>query len=290
MELIKVSAEYLADQGIDGARLDAELLLGHVLDMDRLGLYLDHDRPIVPEELDRYRELIRRRGQREPLQLILGHTEILDHRFLCRSGVFIPRPETETLILKAGELSFVAGEEGASGEGPARILDVGVGTGCVGLSLLAHWSGARLVGIDRNPTAVELARENARVLELAERAEFLECDFSDVDAGDGFDLVVSNPPYVATTVAEELEPEVVDHDPSEALFAGEDGLDFLRTLVERAPAMLRPQGWLLFEHGYDQGEVASRLLREAGYREVFLEEDLGGRPRVSGGRRPTGSA
>lgn len=283
MELIKVSAEYLADQGIDGSRLDAELLLGHVLGTNRLGLYLDHERPILPDELDRYRELMRRRGQREPLQLLVGHTQILDHEFLCRSGVFIPRPETETLILKAGELSFTEGT-------PARILDVGVGTGCVGLSLLTHWPQARLVGVDRNPAAVELAQENARELGVADRVEFIACDFAEFEASDSFELVVSNPPYVATADAEQLEPEVIDHDPRESLFAGEDGLDVLRRLVGRGHALLQPGGWLLFEHGHDQGESAAAMLRETGYQEVFLEKDLGGRPRVSGGRRPPDSA
>lgn len=279
MELIKVSAEYLADQGVEGARLDAELLLGHVLQLDRLGLYLHHDRPIVPEELDRYRDLVRRRGQREPLQLLVGHTQILDHEFRCRAGVFIPRPETETLILRARKLPF-ADEE------PKRILDLGVGTGCVGLSLLAHWTEASLVGIDRNPAAVELAEENARAMGLTDRAEFLERDLDDLEMRNDFDLVVSNPPYVATTVASELEPEVADHDPPEALFAGEDGLDFLRLLVERGHGLLRPGGWLVFEHGHDQGQAAGRLLRKRGYGEVFLEKDLGGRPRVSGGQCP----
>jgi release factor glutamine methyltransferase len=278
MELIKLSAEYLADQGVDNARLNAELLLGHVLEMDRLKLYLEHDRPIVPVELECYRELIRRRGQRVPLQLLLGHTQILDYEFLVQEGVFIPRPETETLILEAQRLEV----------GPApRILEVGVGTGCVGLSLLKHWPRAELMGYDINPRAIEVTAQNARSLEVESRVTLREgSPFEDASLDqDSFDLVVSNPPYVLRCDLDELEPEVRDHDPREALDGGEDGLDVVRRLSHLARRVLRPGGWVAFEHGYDQGESAPALLRDAQWMQVRLVEDLGGRPRVSLGQR-----
>jgi release factor glutamine methyltransferase len=278
MELIKVSAEYLADQGVDNARLNAELLLGHVLEMDRLRLYLEHDRPIVSVELESYRELIRRRGKRVPLQLLLGHVQILDHEFLVREGVFIPRTETETLILEAQRLEV--------GTAP-RILEVGVGTGCVGLSLLKDWPQAQLTGYDINPGAIELTAENTRLLKLDSRVTLREgSPFEDASLDeDNFDLVVSNPPYVLRRDLDELEPEVRDHDPREALDGGEDGLDVVRRLSHLARCVLRPGGWIAFEHGYDQGESAPALLRDAGWRQVRLVDDLGGRPRVSVGQR-----
>ncbi len=280
MELIKVSAEYLADHGVDNPRLDAELLLGQVLEMDRLHLYLDHDRPVVPAELQRYRELIRRRGQRVPLQLLLGHTQILDHDFGVREGVFIPRPETETLILRAQELDF-------SGASPGNLLEVGVGSGCVGLSLLRHWPEARLVAYDLNPRALELTRENARALEVESRLVLREgSPFASPPSTPpgGFDLVVSNPPYIRTEDLDRLEAEVRDHDPTEALDGGPDGLDAIRGLSRMAQRVLRSGGWLIFEHGSDQGESAPGLLREDGWREVRVFTDLAGRWRVSCGR------
>ena len=163
MELIRVTAEFLADKGIDSPRLDAELLLAHVLDTQRLQLYLDHDRPVIPEELARYRELVRRRSQREPLQRLVGSATLLDHDFAVREGVFIPRPDTETLL----EVCY---EQLGAQPGPLRIVEVGVGSGCIGLSLLAKYPEAQLVGFDLNPAAVDLSRHNAERLGVNERA------------------------------------------------------------------------------------------------------------------------
>jgi release factor glutamine methyltransferase len=277
MPLIAVSAEYLADHGVENARLDAELLLAHVLRVERLKLYLDHDRPIVPEELSAYRELVRRRGRREPLQLLVGRVSLLEHDFAVREGVFVPRPETETLILQARECELPA---------EPRLLEVGVGSGCVGLSLLTCWPDATLLGYDVEPLALELTAENARGLAVESRLELREGSAFDARLDpESFDLVVSNPPYVRSAELADLEPEVRDHDPREALDGGEDGLEAVRRLVDLARRVLRPQGWLLFEHGYDQGESAPALLRDAGFGDVVTVEDLGGRPRVTRGRR-----
>jgi release factor glutamine methyltransferase len=277
MPLIAVSAEYLADHGVENARLDAELLLAHVLRVERLKLYLDHDRPIVPEELSAYRELVRRRGRREPLQLLVGRVSLLEHDFAVREGVFVPRPETETLILQARECELPA---------EPRLLEVGVGSGCVGLSLLTCWPDATLLGYDVEPLALELTAENARGLAVESRLELREGSAFDARLDpESFDLVVSNPPYVRSAELADLEPEVRDHDPREALDGGEDGLEAVRRLVDLARRVLRPQGWLLFEHGFDQGESAPALLRDAGFGDVVTVEDLGGRPRVTRGRR-----
>jgi release factor glutamine methyltransferase len=277
MPLIAVSAEYLADHGVENARLDAELLLAHVLRVERLKLYLDHDRPIVPEELSAYRELVRRRGRREPLQLLVGRVSLLEHDFAVREGVFVPRPETETLILQARECELPA---------EPRLLEVGVGSGCVGLSLLTCWPDATLLGYDVEPLALELTAENARGLAVESRLELRGGSAFDARLDpESFDLVVSNPPYVRSAELADLEPEVRDHDPREALDGGEDGLEAVRRLVDLARRVLRPQGWLLFEHGFDQGESAPALLRDAGFGDVVTVEDLGGRPRVTRGRR-----
>jgi release factor glutamine methyltransferase len=274
LELVRVTAEFFADKGIDSPRLDAELLLAHVLGLDRLQLYLQHDRPLIPAEVDAYRELVRQRGQRIPLQHLLGETTVLDHRYLVRPGVFVPRPETETLI----EVCASLGEPGA-------IVEVGPGTGVVGLSLLARWPQATLYAVDIEPAAVELSRENAARLGLEDRTEFV-CADALSSTLPSCDLFVSNPPYVVSSIIDELEPEVSDHDPRVALDGGPDGLEFFRQLLPVAFAALGDGGWIALEHGDDQGQSVPALLREAGFNSVRDEPDLAGRARVAVGHKP----
>lgn len=275
MPLIRVTAEFFADKGIESARLDAELLLAHVLGCARLQLYLDSDRPIVPDELDRYRALVKRRGQREPLQLLVGHVEIMENEFLVRSGVFIPRPETEVLI-EACRAFDLADD--------TTIVEVGVGTGCIGLSLLTHFPSARLIGFDVNDQAIALATENAERLGVASRIELREGDAAAADLP-ACDLFVSNPPYVPAAALADLQPEVRDHDPPEALVSGEDGLDLVRMLLPRAHTALRSDGWIAMEHGDDQGSTMAGLFADAGFADVEVRRDLTDRDRVTVGRR-----
>ena len=275
MPLIRVTAEFFADKGIDSARLDAELLLAHVLGCTRLQLYLDSDRPIVQAELDRYRALVKRRGQREPLQLLIGHVEIHEHEFLVRPGVFIPRPETEVLIEVCRALELPAAPV---------IVEVGVGTGCIGLSLLTHFDGASLIGFDVNPEAIALTAENADRLGVRDRVTLREGDALALGIPT-CDLLVSNPPYVPAPVIAELEPEVRDHDPVEALDGGPDGLDFVRRLVPMGFAALNPGTWMAMEHGAEQGPAMKSLFEAAGLHDVEVRRDLGDRDRVTLGRK-----
>lgn len=279
MELIRVTAEFFAEKGIESPRLDAELLLAHVLGCTRLQLYLNHERPVVAIELDRYRALVRERGKRVPLQLLVGEVEILEHSFLVRAGVFIPRPETEVLIERCRALPFAGG-------GPGTIVEAGVGTGCIGLSLLTHWPQARLVGYDVNPAAIALTRENAERLQVVDRLELRTTSAFEGPELPACDLLVSNPPYVRADVIDSLAPEVRDHDPREALDGGDDGLHAVRALAERGLAAVVPGGWIALEHGDDQGESAPAVLRAAGWADVAVHDDLSGRPRVTIGRRP----
>jgi release factor glutamine methyltransferase len=276
LKLVRVTAEFFADKGIGSARLDAELLLAHVLGLDRLQLYLQHDRPLIPTEVDQFRELVRQRGQRVPLQHLVGETTILDHVFVVRPGVFIPRQETETLIEVCAGLEF---------EDPvSRIVELGPGTGVIGLSLLTRWPTAQLLAVDLNPEAVELSRENAERLRVADRAEFVVGDARSFELP-ACDLLVSNPPYVPAAVINGLEPEVRDHDPRLALDGGPDGLDFVRAMMRPAFLALRSRGWIALEHGDDQGESVPVLLTETGFAEVRDLQDLSGRPRVAVGRK-----
>jgi release factor glutamine methyltransferase len=282
LELIRVSAEYLADHDVPNARLDAELLLAEVLHLDRLRLYLEHERPLIPDELARYRELVRRRARREPLQLLVGRVQLHDLEFEVRDGVFIPRHETEVLIQSAQQLSL---PDGAS---PRRILEVGTGTGCVGISLLVHWPQAELVGFEISPAAAELTLENARRHGVADRLRLVGSDaFAESSLEDwrGAELVVSNPPYVAEGEREGLQPEVRDHDPEAALFSGPEGLDAIARLIERAAHALSPGGWLAFEHGADQEARIRALLDGGAWEEISCVRDLAERPRVALARR-----
>jgi len=284
LELIRVSTEYLADRGVPSPRLDAELLLAHVLQTDRLHLYLEHERPLVSGELDRYRQLIRRRGNREPLQLLVGSVQLHELEFEVEAGVFIPRPETEVLIEAADELPFPPN---------GHIVEVGVGSGCVGISLLCRRPEATLVGWDLLPAAVELSRRNARRHGVEGRAQFF--------VGDAFaaeltslwqdcDLVVSNPPYVPLKARDELQPEVLQHDPPQALFSGEDGLETIRVLCAHAGRFLAKGGWLVFEHGDGQEERIARELAKGPWEGVVCRRDLAGRSRVTLARRRESSS
>lgn len=279
MELIRVTAEFFAEKGIESPRLDAELLLAHVLDCNRLKLYLDHDRPVVPAELDRFRALVRERGRRVPLQLLVGEVEILEHEFLVRPGVFIPRPETEVLIERCRALTF-------AGDGPTTLVEVGVGTGCIGLSLLAHWPRARMVGYDVNPAAIALTQENAERLRVRDRLELRQTSAIEGAGLPACELLVSNPPYVPHAAIARLAPEVRDHDPHEALDGGPDGLDVVRELAWRGMRAVAPGGWIALEHGDDQGASVPAVLAQAGWTEVVGHADLSGRPRVTVARRP----
>ena len=276
LELVRVTAEFFADKGIASARLDAELLLAHVLGLDRLQLYLQHDRPLIPSEVDQFRELVRQRGLRVPLQHLVGETTVLDHTFLVRPGVFIPRQETETLIEVCAGMEF--------DDPVSQIVEFGPGTGVIGLSLLTRWPSAQLFAVDLNPDAVELSRENADRLGVVDRADFVVGDALLVELP-ACDLLVSNPPYVPSKMIDGLEPEVREHDPRLALDGGPDGMDFVHAMMKPALGALRSRAWIAVEHGDDQGDSVQAALADSGFTEVRDLKDLSGRPRVAVGRK-----
>ncbi len=280
LEVVKVSADFLAKHGVESPRLDAEHLLAHVLGVDRLQLYVQFDRPLVPAERERARELVRQRAQRVPLQLLVGESQVYDLSFAVKPGVFIPRPETETLIQVCAERF--------NGSPPATFVEVGVGTGIVAVSLLHRWPQARAVGFDVSPAAIALTQENALRHEVHER---LELHTQDVLVkgwprdSSRVELLVSNPPYIPEGARAGLSPEVRDHDPAEALFSGGAGMDAIEQLTRLGQDMLSPGGWLVFEHGAEQGALARECLMQTGYVEVVTRRDLADRDRVTLGRR-----
>jgi release factor glutamine methyltransferase len=280
LRLIRWSADYLRGKGIEQGRLDAEHLLAHALDVNRLQLYLQYDRPLVPEELDRYRPLLRRRAAREPLQHVVGRVAFRDLELICDARALVPRPETELLV----QLVL----DWARGRGALSAADVGTGSGCIALALATEGPFERVWGIDISPEALSLARENAETHDPGGRVVWHEGSGLAPIVGETVDVVVSNPPYVATAEAPTLDPEVRDFEPAAALYGGTDGRDVLDRIAREAPGVLAPGGLLAFEVGLGQAAPLADDLREAGpWQEVAVHDDYTGRQRyVVAVRRP----
>lgn len=270
------SADYLKDKGVERPRLEAEHLLAHALGVGRLELYLQHERPLEPTELDRIRPLIRRRAAREPLQYIVGWQAFRELELNVGPGALIPRAETELLVEEV--LAWARGCEREDLCG----LDVGTGSGAIALSLLTEGPFDRVVATDVSAAAIEVAARNRESVGVGGRLELRTgAYFQPVAPGERFDVVVSNPPYVAERERAELAPEVVDWEPSEALFAGPDGLAALQAIVRGAGDVLRPGGLLALEVGAGQATPVAALLRECGgYTEVQVRRDLAGKERI----------
>ena len=267
-------------RGLDSPRLDAELLVAHALGVDRVRLYLDFERPLVPDERAAIRALVERRRRREPVAYILGERAFYGRMFKVSPAVLVPRPDSETLIERALELLPPADA--------ARVLDVGTGSGCLGLTLAAERPAAHVTLVDISADALGMARQNGEQLDLGERVAFVQSDlFASVSVpAPGFDLIVSNPPYIPSRDVDQLMPDVLQHEPRLALDGGRDGLDCIRPLVRGAHERLKPGGTVLIELGIGQSEAGLELLRAAGFEQVVAHRDLNRIPRVIEGRRP----
>jgi release factor glutamine methyltransferase len=276
LRLMLWSADYLQQKGVERARLDAEYLLAHVLGIGRLEMYLQHERSLERAELDAFRPLLKRRAAREPLQYILGRQAFRDLDLEVRPGVLIPRPETEQLVEVV--LTWARKRQ----DGGLTALDIGTGTGAIALALLGEGPFGRVVATDASPDALAVAARNRDEHVAGERLELRAGSYYDpVAPGERFDVVVSNPPYVAEHERATLAPEVADWEPAEALFAGADGLDALRRILEGAPSVLRSGGLLALEVGDGQADTVAALVRDCGeYREVEVHRDLAGKERV----------
>ncbi|MGD8320278.1 MAG: peptide chain release factor N(5)-glutamine methyltransferase [Gemmatimonadota bacterium] len=281
LRLMRWSGEYLEGKGIERGRLDAEHLLAHALGLERLQLYLQYDRPLERDELDRFRPLLRRRAEREPLQYILGRAAFRELDLVVDRRVLIPRPETEILVDEV--LMWAQGSARES----LSALDVGTGSGAIALSLLREGPFGRVVATDPSDDALDVARANARAAGIEGRVELRKgALFEPLGADETFDVVVSNPPYVAESEASDLEPEVGVWEPKEALFGGPDGMTVLRGLIRGAGRHLVPGGLLALEMGAGQaGAVKAAVEEESDYDDVRVRRDLAGRQRVVLARR-----
>ncbi len=259
---------FLERKGVEEARLEADLLVAHALGLDRLHLLMRYDQPVTGGEVDRARDLLVRRGRREPVAYIIGAREFYGRPFQVAPGVLIPRPETELLV-------DLARDHCREREETLRVLDVGTGSGCLAVTLALELEGSRVTAVDVSPQAVEIAGHNAEAL-----GADLELEVGDgLEAGDQgspWDLVVANPPYVDPAGSHELAPEVREHEPVEALFSPPGDPDhWVRELALRAPRWLVPGGVLLVELGHDQGPRVRRWLEERGLA-GRIERDLAG--------------
>jgi release factor glutamine methyltransferase len=260
--------------GIETARLDADLLLAHVLKVERISIILLPHRVLSADEDQRFRLMVARRAGREPFAYVVGEKEFWSLNFKVTPATLIPRPDSETLIdVAVRTLTF---------NHPARILDFGTGSGCLLLAALSEFPAATGVGIDLSDAALDVARDNATQLELVDRAHFLRSDWdSGLATSESFDLILANPPYIGTQEVDSLEPDVRDHEPASALFAGPQGLDAYHALLPAIHRRLAPGGMALVEIGRSQAEAVTALAEAAGFR-VKTHPDLTGWPRVLG--------
>nr|WP_040885446.1 peptide chain release factor N(5)-glutamine methyltransferase [Maritimibacter alkaliphilus] len=264
----------LREAGIDGAARDAQLLLAQVLRIEVMRLSLERDMQVSPADMLAYEDMLDRRIAREPVSKIIGRRQFWGRDFTVTRDVLDPRPETETLIAEA-----------LTGAPPSRILDLGTGSGILAITLLAEWREAFAVATDLSDPALKVAARNATLNGVDNRLTFLASDwFARVQGR--FDLIVSNPPYIAADEMPSLAPEVLGFDPQMALTPGGDGLDPYRKIAAGALAHMDPGGRLLVEIGFRQGRAVSDIFAAAGLDDVRIHPDMDGRDRVIGARAP----
>ncbi|MDI1345859.1 MAG: peptide chain release factor N(5)-glutamine methyltransferase [Pseudolabrys sp.] len=265
--------ETLRQAGIEGPDADARLLIGHVLGLDRTALMTNGDRALHADDIAAIDALAARRLQHEPVSRILGRKEFWSLSLDVSGAVLVPRPETETIV--EAVLEFIGGARLER----LRILDIGTGSGALLLALLTELTNATGIATDISPAAIAVARANAERLGLAARCGFVVCNIADGVTGP-FDLIVSNPPYIAHAEIATLEPDVRDYDPALALDGGKDGLDAYRAIAAQAPPLLAPGGRLTVELGAGQEGAVSALFTKSGLTVEAARPDLAGIPRA----------
>lgn len=280
-DLMKFSINYLQRHGFDEARLTVELLLSHALKCQRIELYTNSEKPLSKEELKNFRGCFERRLSHEPVQYIVGMTSFMGLQFAVDPRVFIPRPETETLV---EQVMMMCGRRESAG--PISLLDVGTGSGNIAVSLAKLVREIQVTSIDVSLDALQVARRNAAAHGVQEKLTFETLDlFSPIETrfAASFDIVVSNPPYVSAEEWTQLEPEVREHEPEGAVSDRDDGYRFYHRLTQVSPKLLRADGCLVVEVGHGQAEEVKQLFGASGYSDLQVFTDLQGIPRVVSG-------
>lgn len=278
-DVIQKTTQFFKDKGFESPRLDTELLVASALGWERMKLYINYDYPLKDEEVSQCRELVRRRANGEPVAYILGQKGFFSHDFKVTPDVLIPRPETETLVEQAIEWAKTNAPQ-------AKIVDLGTGSGCIGLSLLAALPETSLYTIDISEGAVAVAKENAERIGVSARASFIVGDAGMLTSGDVeeelgglVDMVVANPPYIAPNDPD-VQENVRKFEPSTALFSGDDGLEHVRKWSMVAGAIARAGAFVMFEIGHDQGRAAKEIFEKTGmFESIEIVRDLGGHER-----------
>ncbi len=271
LEILRRTTDFFQAKGVDSARLNAELLVGHALGLERMQLYLQFERLLSEADLERIRPLVRRRGAREPLQHILGEAEFHGLRLKVDRRALIPRPETERLVELVLQRVSPA---------PSAALDLGTGSGAIALALAAAWPAARVTALDQSVEALALAAENIARLAMGDRVRLLASDwFAALPPGERFPVIVANPPYLSAAEAAASEAEVREHEPVSALTAAAEGLADLKTIISGAPAWLEADGLVALETGPEQHSALRDFAARAGWKDFESIPDLAGRSR-----------
>jgi release factor glutamine methyltransferase len=293
-KLLNWVTQYLTDKGIDSPRLSAELLLSDVLGLKRIELYTQYDKTVAKKELDRLRDLVKRAGQNEPIAYLVGKTEFYSMELLVNPACLIPRPETELLVQRAVEFLRTRNDK-------QFVCDLCTGCGCIAAAIARNFPNARIIATDISDSALAVAAQNVEKHQLQDKITLLTGDLFEplipqLDTGpvpvrdaqghrDGqdhkFDLIVCNPPYVSTAEYENLDKNVKDYEPRLALFAGVDGLDIYRRILDKVDDFLKSDAALIMEIGYAQGPAIKELLEKAGiFSEIKIEKDFSNNDRI----------
>jgi release factor glutamine methyltransferase len=278
LESINLSTEYLNNKGIESPRINAELLLAHILNCKRLNLYLSFEKPLTEEEINKYRELLKRRSKFEPLQYIIGNVEFYGIVFKVNPSVLIPRQETEILvetIIKQYDKYDAL-----------RILDIGTGSGNIAISLAKNLDNSFITALDISEDALNIANENALLNYVNNRTEFIKVDFLKEDfKRKDFDVVVSNPPYISIEEFETLRPELKEFEPKVALTDYNSGFLFYEIISAKSTNLLKPEGRLFFEVGKGQFSYISEIMKKNNFQNITIIKDYSNIERVISGEK-----
>jgi release factor glutamine methyltransferase len=277
LEAIQKSAEFLGKKNVESPRLQVELLLAHLLKMPRMKLYLNFESVLSPAEIDSLRELVKRRGHREPLQHIVGSISFCGYEIAVNRHALVPRPETEILAELGWQCLLAAPKQS---EGGSTALDFGTGTGCIAIALAVKCLNTKVVALEISADALALAKQNASANKVAERIEFLQGGGFAALPQMQFDLIISNPPYIPSAEIETLQPEVRDFDPRGALDGGADGLDFYHKLAIQAKPFLKPDGKIMLEFGDGQADAIKKIFENEKWIVEAVQDDYSQRARV----------